>query len=124
MIVSLVGYMGSGKSTTGKDLAKALGYQFIDLDEYIEEKYQAKIGRGVMFDNALTSAYGVDNIKDIASKSKGSKQSYKNLTVKAGGGAFTKKLSLFDESGKINPLLLFDYMPDHILTMKQKSCAP
>ena len=77
-----------------------------------EEKYQAKIGRGVMFDNALTSAYGVDNIKDIASKSKGSKQSYKNLTVKAGGGAFTKKLSLFDESGKINPLLLFDYMPD------------
>ena len=43
MIVSLVGYMGSGKSTTGKDLAKALGYQFIDLDEYIEEKYQAKI---------------------------------------------------------------------------------
>lgn len=43
-----------------------------------------------MFDNALTSAYGVDNIKDIASKSKGSKQSYKNLTVKAGGGAFTK----------------------------------
>lgn len=77
-----------------------------------EEKYQAKIGRGVMFDNALTSAYGVDNIKDIAFKSKGSKQSYKNLTVKAGGGAFTKKLSLFDESGKINPLLLFDYMPD------------
>lgn len=77
-----------------------------------EEKYQAKIGRGVMFDNALTSAYGVDNIKDITSKLKGSKQSYKNLTVKAGGGAFTKKLSLFDESGKINPLLLFDYMPD------------
>lgn len=77
-----------------------------------EEKYQAKIGRGVMFDNALTSAYGVDNIKDIASKLKDSKQSYKNLTVKAGGGAFTKKLSLFDESGKINPLLLFDYMPD------------
>lgn len=77
-----------------------------------EEKYQAKIGRGVMFDNALTSAYGVDNIKDIASKLKGSKQSYKNLTVKAGGGAFTKKLSLFDESGKINPLLLFDYRPD------------
>lgn len=43
MIVSLVGYMGSGKSTTGKDLAKALGYQFIDLDDFIEDKYQLKI---------------------------------------------------------------------------------
>lgn len=43
MIISLVGYMGSGKSTTGKDLAKALGYQFIDLDDFIEKKYQLKI---------------------------------------------------------------------------------
>jgi shikimate kinase len=43
MIISLVGYMGSGKSTTGKDLAKALGYQFIDLDHFIEEKFNMKI---------------------------------------------------------------------------------
>ena len=39
MIISLIGYMGSGKSTTGIDLAKTLGYEFIDLDHYIEEKY-------------------------------------------------------------------------------------
>ena len=35
--------MGSGKSTTGKDLAKALGYEFIDLDQYIEQKYDTTI---------------------------------------------------------------------------------
>ena len=35
--------MGSGKSTTGKDLAKALGFEFIDLDDFIEQKYQTKI---------------------------------------------------------------------------------
>ena len=45
MIISLVGYMGSGKSTTGKDLAKALGFEFIDLDDFIENKYQSKISR-------------------------------------------------------------------------------
>ncbi|MFV0153792.1 AAA family ATPase [Empedobacter falsenii] len=43
MIISLIGYMGSGKSTTGKDLAKALGFEFIDLDDFIEQKYQTKI---------------------------------------------------------------------------------
>lgn len=43
MIITLVGYMGSGKSTTGKDLAKTLCYEFIDLDQYIEEKYELSV---------------------------------------------------------------------------------
>lgn len=43
MIVSLIGYMGSGKSTTGKDLAKTLGFEFIDLDQYIENKHQKSV---------------------------------------------------------------------------------
>ncbi|WP_242132958.1 shikimate kinase [Aestuariivivens marinum] len=36
MIVVLIGYMASGKSTIGKMLAKKLNYNFIDLDDYIE----------------------------------------------------------------------------------------
>lgn len=38
MIVILIGYMASGKSTLGKILAKKLNYGFIDLDEYIENE--------------------------------------------------------------------------------------
>lgn len=38
MIVSLTGYMGSGKSSVGKILSGMLGFQFIDLDAYIEHK--------------------------------------------------------------------------------------
>ena len=45
MIISLIGYMGSGKSTTGKDLAKTLGYEFIDLDHYIENKYELTVSQ-------------------------------------------------------------------------------
>lgn len=43
MIVFLVGYMGSGKSTIGKKIAKLLQYEFIDLDDYIQEKEQQSV---------------------------------------------------------------------------------
>lgn len=36
MKIILVGYMGSGKTTVGKVLAKKLGLPFFDLDDYIE----------------------------------------------------------------------------------------
>mgnify|MGYP005838341573 CR=1 FL=1 len=36
MVVYLIGFMGSGKSTVGKKLSKRLGFAFIDLDKEIE----------------------------------------------------------------------------------------
>ncbi len=43
MILILVGYMASGKSTLGKNLAEKLQYKFLDLDHYIEEKENASV---------------------------------------------------------------------------------
>ena len=37
--VFLVGYMGAGKTTVGKELAKLPGLSFIALDYYIEGRY-------------------------------------------------------------------------------------
>ena len=34
--IILIGYMGSGKTTVGRQLAMALGLSFYDLDWYIE----------------------------------------------------------------------------------------
>jgi shikimate kinase len=36
--IYLVGYMAVGKTTIGKQLAKALGYTFLDLDQWIEKE--------------------------------------------------------------------------------------
>ncbi len=43
MKIVLVGYMGSGKSTIGKMLAKKLKFGFIDLDDYIESSENSSI---------------------------------------------------------------------------------
>ena len=43
MIISLIGYMGCGKSSVGRRLSELLCCRFIDLDEVVE----AKAGKGV-----------------------------------------------------------------------------
>lgn len=36
--IFLIGFMGSGKTTVGRRLAKRLGRDFVDLDEYLEKR--------------------------------------------------------------------------------------
>jgi len=38
MTIVLIGYMASGKTSLGKKLAEKLNYNFIDLDDYIEDE--------------------------------------------------------------------------------------
>ena len=42
-VVALTGFMGSGKTSTGRALAELLGWEFIDLDEEIERRHQVSI---------------------------------------------------------------------------------
>jgi shikimate kinase len=43
MIISLCGFMGSGKSTIGRGLAGSFNCRFIDLDHYMEDKWAMSV---------------------------------------------------------------------------------
>ena len=45
MNIVLIGYMGSGKSTIGKNLSKIINFDFIDLDDYIQKKENLTISQ-------------------------------------------------------------------------------
>ena len=43
MLIALIGFMGSGKSTVGRELARKMAYPFVDTDEEIERKAKKSI---------------------------------------------------------------------------------
>ncbi len=43
MRIYLIGYMASGKSNLGQQLAQAMGYGFVDLDYLFEERYRISV---------------------------------------------------------------------------------
>ena len=64
-----MGYMGSGKSTVGKQLASVLDYDFIDLDNYIIKKENRTIAtifsdKGEIYFRKIESQY----LKEILSQ--------------------------------------------------------
>lgn len=80
MRLFLIGYMCSGKTTLGRYLANKLNMQFIDLDEYIEEKENLEVSqifekRGENIFRQLEHLY----LKEISEQD--------NIIVATGGGA-------------------------------------
>jgi len=44
-VIILIGFMGSGKTSTGKELAKELQFNFLDTDNWIEKRNEKTIAR-------------------------------------------------------------------------------
>ena len=80
----LTGFMGTGKTTVGKILAKKLGYRFVDSDIEIERAEQKSISE-------LFDLYGEDGFRDIESRVIAQLSQKNNSVIATGGGAVLRK---------------------------------
>lgn len=106
--VFLVGFMGSGKSTVGKSLALDLGWQFIDLDSYIE----SKAGKSI---KTIFSESGEEGFRAMEKSALQEVAKLERAIIATGGGApcFNSNMDFMKSKGitiylKLEPRLLRD----------------
>lgn len=77
--IYLIGFMGSGKSTLGRKIARALNYDFYDLDNYIE----SYAGQSV---SALFQSRGESHFRDLETECLAHFNNKKHIVLATGGG--------------------------------------
>lgn len=95
MKIFLIGFMASGKSTLGAELAELMGYQFIDLDEFIEKKTNRSI-------KVLFEIEGEEHFRSIENEALREVAAMKgNIIVASGGGTscFYNSIDFMNKEG-------------------------
>lgn len=71
--------MGVGKTTIGKQVARKIGYEFLDLDEVFEKKYKLSI-------HDFFAKYGEELFRQLESEVLESTSNLQNVVIATGGG--------------------------------------
>lgn len=77
--IILIGYMGSGKTTVGRALAKELGLPFYDLDWYIESRMRKKVSQ-------IFAERGEEGFRQIEQNMLHEVAEFEDVVVSCGGG--------------------------------------
>ena len=85
--IVLVGFMGTGKTTVGRAIAKKLRIQFIDTDDVIERKNQVKIAD-------VFARHGEPYFRDLESQVVQEVAEMDNRVVSTGGGVVLRPSNL------------------------------
>lgn len=96
--IILCGFMGSGKTSIGKELAKLTGYNFIDTDELIEQEQGIKI-------KEIFEKYGEQHFRDLEYETCKKIANINNSIVSTGGGLMTYQRN--SEAIKIGGRVIF-----------------
>ena len=77
--IVLTGFMGTGKTTTGKRIAQKLNMKFVDIDELIEQQQNLTISQ-------IFTEHGEAYFRDIESKAVQQISMQDHLVIATGGG--------------------------------------
>lgn len=110
--IVLCGFMGCGKSTVGRNVARKSGRKFIDMDLYIEKKTNMKISE-------IFEKYGESGFRDMEHYACIELSQMSGLVIASGGGAFTFKRNIDVFKGK-DTIVLLD-VPLEIIKMRLKN---
>ena len=86
--VVLIGFMGAGKTTVGRALAKSLRWNFLDLDDVIEQREHKDVAE-------IFALFGEPAFRSMESEALEAllqdRQASSDLILALGGGAFVQK---------------------------------
>lgn len=86
MVITLIGYRGTGKSTVGKELAQRLSWDFVDTDQEIERRAGKTIA-------SIFSEDGEPSFRALEREELSRQLSRDRLIISAGGGAILDQSS-------------------------------
>lgn len=81
--IVLIGMPGSGKTTLGKELAKMINYEFVDMDDFVELSYGKNIQR--LFSE------GEESFRDKETESCKLLSKLEKTVISSGGGIVKRK---------------------------------
>lgn len=94
--IILIGYMGSGKTTIGKALAKELDIPFYDLDWYIESRRHKTVSQ-------LFAEVGEEAFRKIEHNMLHEVAEFENVIISCGGGTpcFFDNIDYMNQQGQV-----------------------
>ncbi|MBQ4023153.1 MAG: shikimate kinase [Prevotella sp.] len=108
--IILIGYMGAGKTTIGRALAKELGIPFYDLDWYIESRMRKKVPQ-------IFAEKGEDGFRTIEHNMLHEVAEFEDVIISCGGGTpcFFDNMDYMNEQAetvylKARPEVLYDHL--------------
>lgn len=94
--IILIGYMGSGKTTVGRALAKDVGLSFYDLDWYIESRMRKKV-------SDIFAERGEAGFREIERNMLHEVAEFEDVIISCGGGTpcFFDNIDYLNQQGQV-----------------------
>ncbi|HWR58395.1 MAG TPA: shikimate kinase [Thermodesulfovibrionales bacterium] len=105
--IVLTGFMGTGKTAVGRELARVLGWKIIDIDDEIVKARNMSI-------NDIFNRFGEPTFRDMETEMLRKVSHNKNVIISTGGGAVLRQenMDILREKGVI---VCLDATPETIL---------